>query len=260
MAAFSPRVITNPLLKRSLSAVSLLAALCLTAVAPVLADDELAQGKLLLADKRLRDPNFAETVVLIVTYDKDGAIGLILNREGEVPVSGLLKGVKDAAKMTDLAFEGGPVDPKSVVTLFRSPTPQPRARHIGGEIYTILNRTLLEEILSNGAGPDQLRFYLGFANWGPGQLEKEVDAGAWRILPGAANTVFDPNPDSLWNRLVRTMDQKVVKAIPPPDPQKHFRPDATHVRPKNCKCAPDGLGDVLGAVLGNDLIHLILQP
>jgi len=204
----------GPFLRRSVAGASLLAALCFTGVTPAFADDELAQGKLLVADRRLRDPNFAETVVLIITYDEDGAIGLILNREGEVPVSRLLKGVKDAAKMTDLAFEGGPVEPKSVLTLFRSRTPQPRARRIGGEVYAILEQTLLDEILANGAGRDQLRFYLGFANWAPGQLEAELDAGAWRVFPGSAGAIFDPDPDSLWDRLVRTMDQKVVKASP----------------------------------------------
>ena len=204
----------GPFWRKPLAGASLLAALWLICVAPAFADDDLAQGKILVADRRLRDPNFAETVVLIVTYDDEGAVGLVLNREGQVPVSRILKGVKDAAKITDLAFEGGPVEPKSVLTLFRSGTPQPKAQHIGGEIYAILEQTLLDEILANGAGPDQLRFYLGFANWGPGQLEAEVDAGAWRVFPGAATTIFDPNPESLWDRLVRIMDQKVVKADP----------------------------------------------
>jgi putative transcriptional regulator len=213
--AASPSIVKRPQLSRWLAGASLLAALWLNGVTPAFADDELAQGKLLIADRRLRDPNFAETVVLIITYDEDGAIGLILNREGAVPVSGILKGVKDAGKLTDLAFEGGPVEPKSVLTLFRSRTPQPRARRIGGEVYAVLEQTLLEEILANGAGRDQLRFYLGFANWAPGQLEAELDAGAWRVFPGSASSIFDPNPDSLWDRLVRTMDEKVVKASPP---------------------------------------------
>jgi putative transcriptional regulator len=202
----------GPFWRRSLASASLFVALWLPSAA--FADDDLAQGKLLVADRRLRDPNFAETVVLIVTYDGDGAIGLILNREGAVPVSRLLNGVKDATKLTDLAFEGGPIEPKSVLTLFRSSSPQPRARRIIGDVYTVLQQTVLEEILANGASSGQLRFYLGFANWAPGQLEAEIDAGAWRIFPGTAGVVFDPNPDSLWDRLVRTMDQKVVKATP----------------------------------------------
>ena len=201
----------------------LLAGLLLAATLPVFADDELGQGKLLLADKRLKDPNFAETVVLLVTYDEEGAVGLVLNREGDVPVSRLLRGVKDAGKLNDVAFEGGPLEPKSVLTLFRSSTPQPKARHIGGEIYAVLDRTLLEEIIGNGAGRDELRFYLGFANWGPGQLEEEVNGEAWRVLPGASKTIFDPEPDSLWDRLSRTMDQDVVKLLPWSSPTVRVR-------------------------------------
>jgi putative transcriptional regulator len=206
--------------RRRLAPLGVLAAVWLTSVVPVFGNDELAPGKLLLADKRLRDPNFAETVVLIVTYDEDGAVGLVLNRESAVPVSRLLKGVKDASKITDSAFEGGPIEPKSVLTLLRSRTPQPRAQHIGGEIYAVLDQTLLEEILKDGAGSDQLRFYLGFANWGPGQLDAEFEGGAWRLLPGNANAIFDPDPDTLWGRLARMMDEKVVKAAPPAKPSR----------------------------------------
>jgi putative transcriptional regulator len=194
-----------------LTAAGVLAALSFFAAAPAFAGDELAEGKLLLADKRLSDPNFAQTVVLVVSTDDEGSVGLVINREGDVPVSRLLKGVKDASKITGVAFEGGPVEPKSVLTLFRSPTPEPRAQHITGEIYAVLEQNLLEEILAGGAGRDRLRFYLGFANWGPGQLEAELDAGAWRVIPGTANAVFDSDPDSLWTRLMRTLDQNVVK-------------------------------------------------
>jgi putative transcriptional regulator len=192
-----------------------------------------------VADKHLRDPNFSETVVLILTYDEGGAVGLVVNRETDVPVARLLKGVKAAAKIKDLAFEGGPVEPKSVLTLLRSPTPQPRAQHIGGEVYAVLDQALLEEIVADGTGSERLRFYLGFANWGPGQLDSEFEMGAWRLLPGNANAIFDADPDTLWRRLARMMDEKVVKAVPPPArppvgrlvrlpmiPQKHSRPDA----------------------------------
>ena len=204
--------------RRWLGAASLLAVVWFFAAAPVFAEDELAEGKLLIADKRLRDPNFAQTVVLIVTTDEDGTVGLVINREGDVPVSRLLRGVKDSSNLKDVAFEGGPVEPKSVLTLLRSTTPQPRAQHISGDVYAVLEKPLLEEILSNGAGRDQLRFYLGFANWGPGQLETELELGAWRVLPGTANAVFDPDPDSLWQRLVTTLDRNVVK-LDRPAPQ-----------------------------------------
>jgi len=205
--------------RRWLAGASLVGALWFFLAAPAFAGDDLVEGKLLVADTRLRDPNFAQTVVLIVTTDEDGTVGLVLNREGDVPVSKLLRGVKDAGKMTDVAFEGGPVEPKSVLTLFRSPTPEPRAQHIGGEVYAVLEQNLLQEILASGAGRDRLRFYLGFANWGPGQLEAELDAGAWRVIPGTANAVFDSDPDSLWSRLMRTLDQNVVKSKKPAAPR-----------------------------------------
>ncbi|HEY4364232.1 MAG TPA: YqgE/AlgH family protein [Bryobacteraceae bacterium] len=216
--------------RRWLAGASLLGTLWICLAAPAFAGDELAEGKLLVADQRLHDPNFAQTVVLIVTTDEDGTVGLVLNREGDVPVSKLLRGVKDAGKITDVAFEGGPVEPKSVLTLFRSRTPEPRAQHLGGDVYAVLEQDLLEELLASGAGRERIRFYLGFANWGPGQLEAELDAGAWRVIPGTANAVFDSDPDSLWSRLIQTLDQNVVKNKKPAPPRTSVRTVSVAVR------------------------------
>lgn len=188
---------------RWLAAACMLMALCSGLASIANAEDELAEGKVLVADRKLRDPSFAKTVIYLITYDDQGAVGLILNRQSDKPVSELLRGVQEAQNRKDFAFSGGPLQLDSILALFRSPTRKQGAQHLSGEVYAILDENLLKQTLKTGAGPDVLRFYAGYAGWGPGQLDTEVDAGAWHVLSGDAKTVFDADPDSLWERLVR---------------------------------------------------------
>jgi putative transcriptional regulator len=188
-----------------------LAAVCLIGVVPARADEDLGEGKILVADKKLMDPHFAQTVVLIVTYSEEGTVGLVLNRQSDVPVSELLSGVKDARNRQDTAFSGGPVEPMSVLALLRSREGPKGAQHVAGDIWAILDQDLLEDTLSKHKGSDDLRFYVGYAGWGPGQLEAEMEAGAWRVIRGAADTVFDSKPESLWDRVVRNLDVSFAK-------------------------------------------------
>jgi putative transcriptional regulator len=180
---------------------------------PLVAADELAAGQILVADRKLRDPHFDGTVVVLITYDEEGAVGLILNRKTETPVTKILGRVKEAQGRKDLAFEGGPVETQSILALTRSREKLSGSQHLFGDVYAILTEGPLKETLATGVGSNLLRFYMGYAGWGPGQLDAEVDAGAWHILKGDANAVFDPNPDSLWERLIRQSSLSVARTI-----------------------------------------------
>jgi|SRR5580658_3210542 putative transcriptional regulator len=201
-----------------LAILAMLASLWLTGVVPARADEDLAGGTILVADRKLKDPHFAQTLVLIVAYTEQGAVGLVLNRPSDVPVSELLSGVKDARSRKDAAFSGGPVEPMSVLALLRAREGPRGAQRVAGDIWAILDQDLLADALSEHKGPDELRFYVGYAGWGPGQLEAEMEAGAWRVVRGNANTVFDAKPDSLWDRVFRNLDLSVAKLIKSAEP------------------------------------------
>jgi putative transcriptional regulator len=192
-----------------------LAAVWLTAVVPARADEDLAEGTILVADRRLKDPHFVQTVVLIVKYDERGAVGLVLNRQGDIPISELLAGVKDARNRRDTAFTGGPVEPMSVLALLRTHEGPKGAQQVAGDIWAILDQDLLKDALKEHTDAGELRFYVGYAGWGPGQLEGEMESGAWRVIRGSADTVFDDKPDSLWDRVVRGLDLTFAKLIRP---------------------------------------------
>ena len=184
------------------------------------ADEDLAEGVILVADRKLKDPNFEKTVVLIVTYDDEGTVGLVVNRQSDVPVSMLLAGVKDARDRKDTAFSGGPVEPKSVLALLRARTGPKGAQQVSGDIWAILDQDLLEDTLAAHVGPDKLRFYVGYAGWGPGQLEAEMEAGAWRVIHSNSDTVFDGAPESLWDRVVRNLDVRLAQSVGPHRPRR----------------------------------------
>ena len=185
--------------------------LAAASLSPIRADDELTQGKILVADRKLKDPNFDRSVVYLITSDEMGSVGLILNRETDTPIGKVLSGIKGAANRKDFAFSGGPVETDSILALHRTTARRKGAQQVSGEVSAILDETALKEVLASGGDSSTLRFYLGYAGWGPGQLEAEVDAGAWFITSGDAKIVFDSDPDTLWDRLIRRKDAVVVR-------------------------------------------------
>jgi putative transcriptional regulator len=171
---------------------------------------ELAAGKLLVAARDLPDPNFAETVVLLVEYSRDGAAGLVLNRPSDVPLSRALPGVEQAAGGAATAFIGGPVSQGAVLALSRVACDD--CPLVGRDVYLVNTPDALKERLTAGADVRRLRVYVGYAGWGGGQLEAETRQGAWRVLEAEARVVFDSDPGTLWRRLI-TRTEAVLASL-----------------------------------------------
>jgi putative transcriptional regulator len=174
---------------------------------------ELAAGKLLVAARNLPDPNFTETVVLLVQYSRDGAAGLVLNRPTDVALSRVFPGVEHTRGATTTAFIGGPVSQQAVLALSRAACDAcPR---VGRDIYFVHTPAALKARLAEGADIRELRVYVGYAGWGGGQLEAETRQGAWRVLEADARAVFDPDPQSLWRRLIQRTEALLASADQP---------------------------------------------
>lgn len=163
---------------------------------------QLARGKLLVAARRLPDPNFARTVVLLADVGDEGAMGLIVNRRTNMAVGSLLPGVEPSLATAARAFFGGPVAVSGLLALLRSADPPPNARHVVEDVYLLNDPESLTVSLRRGHGPDRLRVYVGYAGWGPGQLQDETASGVWHVLDGEARIVFDEDPDSTWLRQI----------------------------------------------------------
>lgn len=168
------------------------------------------QGMLLVAKRDLPDPNFAETVVLLLDYGRKGAVGLILNRPSQLPVARIFRDMAAAKSRTDTVFSGGPVEPGSVRALQRSKSKLDQARPLIEEVYVVSETAHIEKSFREGTPSSELRFFAGYAGWGPGQLDREIDFGAWILLDADAATIFHAKPESLWDRLIRRSESRMA--------------------------------------------------
>ena len=171
---------------------------------------ELAAGKCLVAARNLPDPHFGGSVVLLADYGKEGAMGLILNVPTEVPVSRVLGDMKGSRDRSEAVYFGGPVAKAGVVALLRARAAVSDSRRVIDGVHMITSREALESALASGAKPNELRVYLGYSGWGPGQLEIEMARGAWHVLPADADLVFDPEPHSVWRRQIDRTERLIV--------------------------------------------------
>ncbi len=194
-----------------LLAASLSTVLCLAAFLEFAGNgsDTLAPGTLLVASDKLGDPNFAETVVLITRRDAtEGTMGVVLNRPMHVT---LAKAFPSLKANSDPVYEGGPVSPDAVQALLRTSTKPADAERIAADIYSVARKALLEKSITDRLPSEKFRVYLGYAGWGPSQLENEIREGAWTTTRGA-RYVFDSEPASLWPRLKRDAESQIAKA------------------------------------------------
>jgi putative transcriptional regulator len=171
----------------------------------------LAPG-LLLAAPRLGDPNFVRTVVLLGRHEDDGALGWVLNGQALSPVGELLNEAEmvpagsvlpTVPGFARVARVGGPVSSQSGWLVYRRAASWSGANEIEvGDLGVSGDAAAFDALLA-GQGPADFRLLLGYAGWGPGQLDAEVQAGAWLPAPVDAELVFDLEPDDLWDAAYR---------------------------------------------------------
>lgn len=170
-----------------------------------------AKGKFLVASRELRDPTFAQTVVLLVDYDERGALGVVVNRPTGIPLGEALPELKELGQRQHVIFLGGPVGLDRMLLLVRSASAPPGSLPIFGRVYASGDLDALRAGLSRGDG---LRAFAGSAGWGPGQLDDEVARGSWLIGPADAQVLFDAPPDDMWDDLVERFSGGWASAAP----------------------------------------------
>jgi putative transcriptional regulator len=171
--------------------------------------ENLGVGALLVAKPVLSDPNFVRTVVVLVQYSEEkGAFGLIINRRTAATLARVLPDVKNGS--THLVYEGGPVQTDLLLALFRSRTKPEEGQFVGGDVYETAHSEAIEK-MAGASAPERFHAYVGYCGWGEGQLENEVQLGAWAVLTPDARLLFDDDPDSLWQRLDRRSQMRIAR-------------------------------------------------
>ncbi|HXG18601.1 MAG TPA: YqgE/AlgH family protein [Methylomirabilota bacterium] len=164
---------------------------------------QLGKGKLLVANRRLSDPNFAQTVILLLEYSREGAMGVVLNRPTDIGLATVLPQIKALKKRKDTVSLGGPVGRDQVLLLAQSSRPPENSQQIFGQCYIVVSQTALLRLIGNGNPGIKLRAFVGYAGWAPGQLDAEVARQDWHIRPADVTTVFSLTPDRMWPELIK---------------------------------------------------------
>jgi putative transcriptional regulator len=188
--------------------------------------DRWLTGRLLIAMPLLDDPNFSRAVVFILDHDEDGALGVVLNRASDVPVTDAVEKFGDLVSVPTVLFGGGPVEPDALVAIGRrsegsllaadrlgpeagwaelealDQLAQEADDEDGDPIGEIVDGVQLvdldEDPLRMSVELSQVRLFAGYAGWAPGQLEEELWHGAWIAVRAEPEDVFTPDPDVLW--------------------------------------------------------------
>ncbi|MCC5953988.1 MAG: YqgE/AlgH family protein [Acidimicrobiia bacterium] len=173
----------------------------------------IAPGSLLVATPVIGDPNFERTVVVVLEHAAEGSLGLVLNRPTDTEVGGPLPEWHRYTNTPPVVFDGGPVEQGRAIALahMRPPTPAPPSSG-GSDLLADVFAPLVGGVgtldLSSdpdvvGVRIDGLRVYSGYAGWGPGQLDGELEMEAWWPVAAHPDDLLCDDPSTLWGRVLR---------------------------------------------------------
>jgi putative transcriptional regulator len=181
------------------------------------ASDSLT-GFLLVATPSLRDPNFDRAVVLVLSHDDDGALGVVVNRPTTVPVTDILPSWQPVITAPGVVFQGGPVSLDSALGLVAIPDgAEPLGvRRVSGRVGVVDLDTPPEVVQP---GVVAMRVFAGYAGWSPEQLENEIAEGSWYVVESETGDAFSDEADELWKSVLRRQDGPLaLMATFPADP------------------------------------------
>jgi len=153
---------------------------------------------LLVAQDAVADPNFEGSIVLVMNDLGPAPIGIILNRPMPIFVSRFFPGNPRLAHVRDRAYYGGPVQFGDLWYLFRSRQAPKSAVQVCAGVFVSADKDLLLKLLARKQPMKGLRLFVGHAGWAPGQLQAEIDGGAWLPRRADAGSIFDPKPLRPW--------------------------------------------------------------
>jgi len=161
---------------------------------------ESLAGQLLLAAPTLLDPNFLRTVVLIGVHSEEGAMGVVLNRPSNVTVAEAVPQLEEVAGGDEQVYVGGPVQPSTIVFVAEFRDPTPAGLMVVGRIGFPAPDASIEAL---SQATERGRVFAGYAGWGEGQLDAEIEGGDWITGMALPGDVFTHSPGELWSEALR---------------------------------------------------------
>lgn len=145
------------------------------------------------------DPNFARTVVLVCEHSAEGALGLVLNRAGELRVADAAPEIVGLTGQEATIGAGGPVQTDALLVLAEFEDVCDAALAVLGTVGLIGDGADIDELADTTR---RARAFAGYAGWGPGQLDGELEREDWFVAPAGIDDIFDPDADELWRRVL----------------------------------------------------------
>lgn len=171
------------------------------------ANDSL-KNQLLIAMPSLEDPNFSRTVTYICEHGEHGAMGIVLNRPTDLRLNDILQHMEIEGGLgvagEQIVYLGGPVEEERGFVLHTHTPPWDSTLAIDEHISITTSRDILEA-MAKGDGPSQTLVALGYAGWGAGQLEREIQENAWLSCPAEQAILFDLSADERWEAAARLL-------------------------------------------------------
>ena len=171
-------------------------------------DGSYVTGQLLIAMPGMRDERFAKSVIYMCAHSEEGAMGLVLNQRldsltfAEL-ISQLELDEKHLSKDVPVHF-GGPVESGRGFVLHTSDYQQDATLEVVNGVALTASVEILKAI-AQGKGPQKSLLALGYAGWGPGQLDMEIRANGWLQVPSDSEIIFDIEPDTKWERAIERL-------------------------------------------------------
>lgn len=153
---------------------------------------------LIVAQDVVSDPNFEGSIVVVMNNVGPAPIGIIINRPMPLSVSRFFPKLKRLAQVHGRVYFGGPVEFGTVWYLFRAKSAPGTAIRVCDGVYVSSSHKLLLKLLARRNPMQGLRIFVGHAGWAPGQLEAEVQGGAWAPRRADAESIFNPRPLHPW--------------------------------------------------------------
>ncbi len=172
--------------------------------------DKSLTGHLLIAVPELMDPNFNQSVVLMIQHDRDGASGVVLNRASQTTVGEVIDDEPSVPTAKHFVYVGGPVESPlmaihSCVSLAE--------KDVLENVFFSMKSDNIHEIVRQTLRP--FRLFCGYSGWGPNQLESELAVGGWLVVPATADLIFG-DEEVLWKTVSDQVGLEIIfsKAIP----------------------------------------------
>jgi putative transcriptional regulator len=161
------------------------------------------KGRLLISEPFLPDPNFERTVVLLCEHNEEGSFGFVLNKPSILKVNEVMEDIRG---LDNLVYVGGPVQQDTLHFIHRNAVLENAVEIVdqiywGGAFESLMLLCETKQVTSA-----DIRFFLGYSGWGPGQLESELDQDSWIVCDYVTDQLlFDTGPEIMWRKALENM-------------------------------------------------------